>query len=325
MRILLTGANGNIGSNALRELLQRGHTVRCMVRDPRRLKVRGEQVEVVVGDVRNPTQVAAAVAGMDMVIHLAALIPPASDLKPALAHAINVDGTRNVIQAMEAQPQPPRLIYMSTIALFGATQDQPPPRRVGDPFNPLDPYSEHKIECEAMIHASTLTNVILRCTAVPRYDEGFDPVRIRTMFAINPDDRMEMLHPLDAGLALANAAESDAVWGKTLIIAGGPSCRMTMYDYYRGYFEALGVGDLPRSAFSHNSYHLDWYDTDETESLLHFQRHSFADFVQELARRRRLERWGATATRPLVRWILLRYAPVEVKPVAQKQGYFRLQ
>lgn len=328
MRILLTGATGNIGGNALRELLARGHTVRCLVRDPSRLKVKAPagKLEVVPGDVRHPSEVTAAVADQDLVIHLAALIPPASDVHPELARGINVGGTRNVIAAIEAQPNPPKLIYMSTIALFGRTQDQPPPRRVGDPLHLLDPYSEHKVECEALLRASSVTWLILRCTAVPRFDEGFDPLRIRTMFSIDPNDRMEMLHPADAGLALANAAQSPDVWGKTLIIAGGPRCRMTMRDYYQGYFDALGMGSMPAEAFKRESYHLDWYDTDESEALLHFQRHSYADFVAELRQRMAWQRFGVGLARPVVKWVLLRYSPVW-KARGQRtspKGYFRL-
>ena len=328
MRILLTGATGNIGNQALRELLRQGHTVRCLVRDARRMQVTGpqSQLEVMVGDTRDPAQVKAAVVGQEMVIHLAALIPPASDLQPELAYATNVGGTKNVIAAIAAQPQPPKLVYMSTIALFGRTQDQPPPRRVGDPLAPLDPYSMHKVECEGLLRASSLTWVILRCTAVPRFDEGFDPVRLRAMFAIAPTDRMEMLHPADAGLAVANAAKSPDVWGKTLIIAGGSRCRMTMRDYYQGYFDALGIKALPAEAFSHESYHLDWYDTEESEALLQYQRHTFADFVAELRGRVRGQRLGVALAQPIVRWVLLRYSSAwkERRKQGRPKGYYKL-
>ncbi len=139
------------------------------------------------------------------------------------------------------------------------------------------------------------------------------------MFAIAPTDRMECIHPYDAALALANACSSEGVWGKTLLISGGPRCQMTMADYYRGYLDAMGVGPLDARYFATDSYHLDWYDTTESEALLHYQRHSYADFVRELRRRQRLTRAVVTCARPLV---AARAAALRGKPLTpnDKQG-----
>jgi UDP-glucose 4-epimerase len=324
MRVLLTGATGNIGEQALAALLHDGHVVRCLVRRPavlRRLAARQGarpgQVEIVPGDVSDAAQVVAAVAEQDVVVHLAALLPPVSDLEPERARAVNVGGTRTIIEAIRAQPRPPRLIYASTIALFGITQNQPPPRRVGDPIHPSDPYSQHKAECEALIRESGLTWAILRYTVVPRFDESFDPVRIRAMFSINPNDRMETLHPYDAGRALANAVSSPDISGKTLIIAGGPTCRMHMRDYYRAFLDAAGIGTFPDTAYSRESYHLDFYDTAESQALLRYQEHTFDDFARELRRRLFWQRLGATLVRPALRRLILRHSPVWQRRSAQ--------
>jgi nucleoside-diphosphate-sugar epimerase len=315
MRVLLTGATGHVGAETLGELVRQGQTVRCLVRDPRaarRLLRVGDpgQVEVQVGDVRDAAAIARAVEGQDVVLHLAALLPPLSDRNPELARSINVGGTRALLGALRSMPRAPKMVYVSTVALFGNTQALPPPRRVGDPIAPMDPYSRHKAECEDLLRATpSLTHTVLRLSAVPRFDEGLDPLRIRAMFSIAPSDRMECIHPADAAVALANACTAAGVWGRTLIIAGGPTCRMTMADYYRGYLDAMGVGTLESRYFSTESYHLDWYDTAESEALLHYQRHSFDDFVRELRRRKRLMRAAATAFRPLARRVMLHFAP----------------
>ena len=266
------------------------------------------QVEVLEGDIRNADDVYAAVVDQEVVIHLAAVIPPLSDYQPVLARAINVGGTQNLIAAMQAQPRPPRLIYASSVALFGNTQSLPAPRRVGDPLAPMDPYSRHKAECERLIAASGLTWAILRLAAVPRFSESFDPMRLRAMFAIPLSDRIETIHPYDAALALANAVVSPDVWGKTLIIAGGPRCRMHVRDYYQGYFEAAGIGLPAAENFATTSYHLDWYDTDESQALLHYQRYSFEDFIRQCRRNLTLVRWGATLVRPIIRLAMVQYS-----------------
>ena len=314
MRVLLTGASGHVGSHVLRELLGQGHTVRCLVRRERARRQilhrynAASQVEVVMGDLRDARAVHAAVAGQEVVIHLAAVIPPLSDHYPALARVVNVGGTQNLIAALQAQSQPARLIYTSTTALFGNTQALPPPRRVGDPLAPLEPYSVHKRECERLVAASGLTWTILRLTAVPRLREGFDPLRLRAMFAIPLSDRIEMLHPYDAGLALANAVTSSEVWGKTFIVAGGQRCRMLMRDYYQAYLDALGVGAFPARYFATTSYHLDWYDTDESQALLHYQRHSHEDLVHHCHSAMTLLRRIITPIRPLARLFVLQYS-----------------
>jgi hypothetical protein len=130
------------------------------------------------------------------------------------------------------------------------------------------------------------------------------------MFSIDPDDRVETIHPYDAGRALANAVTAPDVVGKTLIIAGGPSCRMRMRDYYRAFLEAAGIGTFPDTAYSRTSYHLDYYDTTESQALLRYQEHTFDDFARELRRRFFWQRLGATLVRPVLRPLLLRYSPV---------------
>jgi UDP-glucose 4-epimerase len=261
-------------------------------------------------------------SGQDVVIHLAAVTPPASGADPERARSINVDGTRCVIDALQSQIQPPRLIYASSVTVFGTTQDRPPPRRVADPLDPHDPYSRHKAECETLVQESGLQWAILRFTAVPSFTESFDPLRMRAMFSISPNDRMEMLHPSDAGLALANAAATCEIWGKVLLIAGGPSCQITMRDYFRAFLDAAGLGSFPDVAYSRESYTVDWYDTAESQAILHYQQHSFADFARELRRRFFWKRLGATLVRPFLRRLLLRYAPAHQTRSARRRLSF---
>src|SRR5581483_6903404 len=100
MNILLTGATGNLGKNTLPELVRQGHRVRCFVRRPgaiERIASRsGGKVEVAQGDMRQAADLARAVQDVDVVIHLAYMIPPGSEDHPELARSINVDGTRHL-------------------------------------------------------------------------------------------------------------------------------------------------------------------------------------------------------------------------------------
>src|SRR5579863_6689203 len=166
MRILLTGAFGNLGMSTLQKLLRQQHEVRCFVtgrkiheRTARRFAGR---IELFQGDIRRQDDVAAAMRDRDVVIHLAYMIPPRSEERPDLARAINIDGTRNLLTAAKSLPRPPNFFFSSSFDVFGYTQDQPPPRKVSDPVQATDHYSTHKIACEAMVKTSGLEWAIYR-------------------------------------------------------------------------------------------------------------------------------------------------------------------
>jgi nucleoside-diphosphate-sugar epimerase len=308
MTILLTGPFGNVGSHTLPELLRRGHAVRCLARltTANRDAARAHRVECVWGDITDPDVVHRATEGVDTVIHLAAMIPPAAGEQPDRARAVNVDGTANVVAACRAQPEPPRLLFTSTFDVHGPTLDRPPPRRVDDPLVATDPYTEHKIENERAIRGSGLRWCILRLADVPILGIR-DPHPI--MFEIGLDNRIESLHADDAGLAIANALETAAVWGRVLFVGGGRSCQLTYREYLTRLLAAMGVDPLPEEAFSTAVYATDWIDTEESEALLRYQRHTFDDIAQAIAASLGWRRRLVSAAGPLARAAILRLSP----------------
>src|SRR5213079_1510513 len=72
--ILLTGATGVVGSALLRRLTARGESVRCLVRDPRRLGAQRVKVQIALGDLADPFSFRHALRGVDTVVHLASTI-----------------------------------------------------------------------------------------------------------------------------------------------------------------------------------------------------------------------------------------------------------
>jgi nucleoside-diphosphate-sugar epimerase len=305
VRILLTGAFGNVGSHTLPELLRRGHEVRCFDRlttSNRRLS-KQHRAQTVWGDLTDIDAVARAVSGVDTVVHLAAMIPPPADEAPEQARAVNVDGTANVIAGCLAQPHPPRLLFTSTFDVHGHTLERPPPRHVDDPLIATNAYTAHKIECEDMIRGSGLAWSILRLADVPVLGvRDAHPV----MFEIGLDNRIESLHADDAGLAIANALDTAEVWGRVLFIGGGASCQLTYREYLTRVLAAMGIAPLPDEAFSTAVYATDWIDTAESEALLRYQRHSFNDIAEAIAASLGWKRGIASAASPLARAALLR-------------------
>ncbi len=85
MKLALFGASGMIGSRLLREAVRRGHAVTAVVRDPRRFPAPTGRVIVIKGDVLNPAEVAAAVAGHDAVL---CAVGPGADVLAAAPRAL---------------------------------------------------------------------------------------------------------------------------------------------------------------------------------------------------------------------------------------------
>jgi len=317
MNILLTGAFGNIGSSTLQELVRQGHTVRCFdvhtKKNAKRVQQLSQQFafETVWGDIRNAAQVADAVREQELIIHLAYMIPPAVDEHPEEARAINVDGTLNVIAAMQQASPHPKLFFGSTLDLFGRTQKLPPPRTINDPIMATDAYTEHKLLCETKVKESGLEWAIFRFADVPPL-EPRQPHPI--MFNIPLDTRFEMVHTYDVGLAIANGIKSP-IWGSIWLIGGGKSCQVRYRDYLNRSLQVTGIKELPESAFTTVEYCTDWLDTHASEALLHYQRHTFDEIMAELAK--------VNAPPVPIRYILPLFAPLIKQQLLKMSPYYK--
>jgi putative NADH-flavin reductase len=97
--VALLGATGMVGDYLLQEALARGYAVRALARNPAKLAHYGSRITVVEGDARDPAVVATLLEGSDVVV--SALGPVRAD--GDAARTINLDATRNVVQAMQQQ------------------------------------------------------------------------------------------------------------------------------------------------------------------------------------------------------------------------------
>jgi len=153
--VLVTGADGFIGSHLTELLVQQGYRVRALAQynsfdswgwleDIANLK----EVEVVSGDVRDPHFCEQLTQGIDWVFHLAALIAiPYSYVAPDSYVDTNVKGTLNICQAA-LRNGVSRLIHTSTSEVYGTAQYVPIDE--AHPLQPQSPYSASKIAADAM-------------------------------------------------------------------------------------------------------------------------------------------------------------------------------
>ena len=312
MKVLLTGAFGNIGQATLEELIRRGHDVRCFDVPTRQNKKAARRyanapAEIQWGDLRNLDDVRNATFDRDVVLHVAFVIPTlsatgvSSEDRPDWAYEINVDGARNIIQAMKEQESPPKLLFTSSLHVYGQTQHLSPPRRVNDEVAPAEHYSRHKVEVEQLVRESGLTWAIFRLGAAMPLRMIFDPA----MFDVPLANRIEFVHRRDVARALANALEVDDVWGKVWLIGGGPRNQYIYRDMAAKILDAMGVGMLPDEAFSTIPYPTDWLDTSESQRVLQFQQLTLDDYVAEMREMLGWRRGLVLVFRPFVRaWLL---------------------
>jgi len=154
-RVLVTGADGFIGSHLVEYLVSRGHDVRAFVlynsfgtlgwldESPDKVK---SSIDVVAGDVRDPRSVRDAMRGCDVVIHLAALIAiPYSYRAPHSYVETNIVGTLNVLEAAR-DLELTRVLHTSTSEVYGTAQYVP--INENHPLVGQSPYSASKIAAD---------------------------------------------------------------------------------------------------------------------------------------------------------------------------------
>lgn len=305
--VLLTGAFGNIGTHVLRHLLAAGHRVVCLElntdRNRRTAQSFGDRIRVIWGDLRSPETIRQGLQGVDAVVHMAAIIPPLSEQNLALATAINVDVTAELIKAMAESPTARRLVFASSMGVAGQAQHRrQAPLTVDMAPTPTDHYGQTKALCEQMLRDSRLQWSILRIAACPPLElGGGDASQLGIIFEGTVDGRAEFVHVDDAGLAFANAVSCDAAIGKTLFIGGGASCQTQALVFYNALFGAMGLGPLNPRKFRPGPtwFFGDWLDTRESQELLRFQRHSLEDFYGTMRRQMGAKRYLMRLVSPL--------------------------
>lgn len=295
-RVLLTGAFGNVGANALAHLHDQGYEIFAFDVQTGRNKMVATQLATryrftpIWGDLRSAEAVETAVsqAKPHAILHVAAVIAPTAYLVPQVAYDVNVNGTRLLLEAAQKMAEPPQFVFTSSYSVNGPRN---PHRNLspltGDtPVNPGDNYGRHKVAGEELVQASSLPWTIVRLPAVIAIssDWGQAPEFLQFAFLLPLDRREHAIDSRDAGLALVNAIGNERANGRIFTI-GGPEgdCRLTGHQLMAAMGEARGIA-IPPSAFrlanpdlDESWYYEDWVDTRESQEILQYQQHRFAD------------------------------------------------
>jgi nucleoside-diphosphate-sugar epimerase len=296
--VLVTGAFGQVGNRCAEILLGRGRTVIALdlrndatVAAADELKNRvstGTLIPAFV-DLLDADAIAALIAEHDpeAIVHLAAILAPASYRNPRLARKVNVGGTSNLVQAALALPTRPLFVYASSASVYGSINPVRHPERITPetPMNPIDQYGEDKVAAEKVIRDSGLPHAFLRLAGVisPDGASTMSADHLVLMRATPGDNRMHTVDARDVALAFANAVDrAEAIDGKVLLIGGDETHVCTHRDLEDDMMAAVGLGrlgpkaSLPGDPDDERGWSFTgWYDTTESQALLEFQQHDW--------------------------------------------------
>ncbi len=241
MKALVTGATGFIGSHLVDQLLEAGHQVHALVRNPKSPRwIDPSRVFLHEGDLLNPESLVEAARGMDVIFHLAAAIRARSN---AEYDAINTQGSRAVVDAVTraaaGRDTPPRLVYLSSLAAGGPPAGDAP-ITAEDPPHPISAYGRTKLAGETALVEAAGPVPWMAFRAPPVYgprDKDFFKVikalRLRVMPVLGSgNQKIPMIHVTDLVRAMIAGAES-TLSGRIYYVTDG-DLRTS-----RGIFEAM--------------------------------------------------------------------------------------
>jgi len=175
MKALITGGTGFLGSHLVEALIKQNFSVKCLVRNPKKLKwLEKTPIEIICGDCSDKKSLESAVENNDYVFHSAGLVRA---IKSDELYTTNVVGTKNLIEAVfEKNPSIKRFIYISSQAAAGPSENSE--QRTEDRIaNPVSHYGFSKLlgELEVLKFREKLPVTILRPPSIygPRDKDVF--------------------------------------------------------------------------------------------------------------------------------------------------------
>ena len=259
----------------------------------------GDGFKIVWGDATQYADVQETIAGVDWVLNAMAYISPQADYRPQVAQAVNVDAIKNIIKAIESQPDGAeriRYIHTGTVAKTGNRPKGIHMGRVGDPLKPsvFDFYAVTKITGERAVLESEIKHwASLRMTFImPTNYQELTNLQDPISFHMPIDAYMENLTDRDAGFGLVNCldipGDSD-FWRRVYNMGGGPRMRTLAYDYMDKNFQLGGLSGVAscteRNWFALRNFHMQYYeDSHVLNEYLHYWRDSMDDYWETISK-----------------------------------------
>ncbi len=329
MKIAMTGTSGQMGREALKQSLELPEVewVRILLTKKKRndklakalQKKYGARIQIVRGQLSERSVCDALVKDAEIVVHMAAVIPPASDNFPERSEECNRVGTCTLIDAVKACKVQPKYIHISTVALYGNRNEKHPFGRVGDPLlvSPFDRYAMDKLYAERYcLDAELKCFVVLRQTAMLHPDMMKNNLSDGLMFHTPLNAPLEWVSSRDSGFLIRRILERESkgelggFWNNIYNIGAGKKGRCTGYDTFNDGFAIIGGTTekffYPNELAPRNFHGLWFYDAEELEALFSFQRDGVKEYWKEIARQHKVYALGRIVPAKLIRILLFK-------------------
>ncbi|MBD5632745.1 MAG: NAD(P)-dependent oxidoreductase [Clostridia bacterium] len=337
MKIAITGVTGNMGQavfaaleneNYIEKIVLLAHNKKKLKKLLNKHKKLRGKTQVVEGNFNDKDVCANLIKDCDIVLNMAAVIPPKSDASPKNAEVCNQLGTYALVSAIEESQNQPKLIHISTVALYGNRTAPHPFARVGDPLvvSPFDIYSATKLRAEFRVLESGIkTWAVLRQTAMLHPNMLTDNLHSGLMFHTCYDAPLEWVTAHDSGLLIRNLLSKEAAnelpesfWKKCYNIAGGAINRSYGIDSLNGGLALIGGNAKQFFNAGDNAirnFHGVWYsDGNILNDLFNFQTQSIADYWKEIKRNHKIYAAGKIVPKSLIRHFAIK--PLLKDPIA---------
>ncbi len=307
MKVALTGSTGNMGKETLAEILKINEIeyVKLLVlpEDKRiqpllkKHKSYRRKIQVIFGNLKEEETCKKLVSDVDYVLNLAAVIPPLSDKAPQKAVDCNQIGVDTLVACIEALEHQPKLIHISTVALYGNHNHLHPWVQVGDPLlvSPFDIYSATKLRGEFRVLESNVKDwVVLRQTAMFHRNMLKDNMKDGLMFHTCFNAPLEWVTAHDSGVLIANILRRElqgnleGFWRKVFNIGGGEKNCITGYDTLNDGFGLIGGSTKhffkPYFNATRNFHGVWFYDGEKLDHFFHYQSQSVQYYWKQMGK-----------------------------------------
>ncbi len=312
--ILLTGAGGAVGYEVLKQLSTQLDAINLTLFDLKtqdniqKFKSYKEKVNILYGDISDNNDILQSTcADIDIVIHLAAMIPPQADEYPDKAHQVNTIGTQNILRNLKKYSPEAFFLYSSSISVYGDRVNNPG-ISVGDPLEAStgDEYALTKIAAEKLIQGSSIDWCIFRLSAIM----GNHKIS-KLMFHMPLKTQLEILTPQLAAKAFVKAInQKNQLKNRIFNLGGGKKYRTTYKKYLSRAFQIYGLGtlDFPKKAFAEKNFHCGiYFDGNILEEILHFREGNIENHYEEIRRiTSAFSKWMIYPFRSIIKYFLLK-------------------